>query len=73
MPDGVRTTDGAVRRADVIVLATGFKVEILAARLNVRGRDGRALETVWARRDLALPLDEAVALQGQTHKLLGIA
>jgi 4-hydroxyacetophenone monooxygenase len=45
---GVRTADGVLREADVIVLATGFKVEIMAARLNITGREGRRLEQDWA-------------------------
>lgn len=47
-PDGVRTEDGVLRPADVIVYATGFKVAAMAARLNIRGRDGRDLASVWA-------------------------
>lgn len=44
---GVRTADGVLRPADIIVLATGFKVEIMAARLNITGRDGRKLDQDW--------------------------
>lgn len=47
-PDGVVTADGTTRQADVIVLATGFKVALMAARLNVTGRGGRNLADVWA-------------------------
>ena len=39
-PTGVVTSDGKERGADVIVLATGFTVSLLAARLNLTGRDG---------------------------------
>ncbi len=46
-PDGIETSDGAVRAADVIVLATGFNVSQLAARLGIRGRNGRALSEAW--------------------------
>lgn len=46
--DGVATVDGKVRGADVIILSTGFKVSLLAARLNITGRDGRRLADVWA-------------------------
>lgn len=42
-PDGIETGDGQVRAADVIVLATGFKVAQMAARLGICGRNGRAL------------------------------
>ncbi len=46
--DGVETVDGRHRPADVIVLATGFKVSLMAARLNITGRDGRNLADEWA-------------------------
>ena len=47
-PSGVVTTDGQLREADIIVLATGFKVSLMTARLNVTGREGRKLTDVWA-------------------------
>ncbi len=47
-PDGIRTTDGRLRQADVIVLATGFTVTTLAARLNIVGRNGTDLADDWA-------------------------
>lgn len=46
--DGVCTVDGDVHRCDVIVLATGFTVTSLAARLNVTGRDRQSLADDWA-------------------------
>ncbi len=45
---GIRTVDGSLRAVDVIVLATGFTVTTLAARLNVVGRDGVTLAQDWA-------------------------
>lgn len=45
---GVITADGAHDPADVIVLATGFKITDLAARLGIVGRGGRALADAWA-------------------------
>ena len=45
---GVVTTDGARREADVVVLATGFVVTDLAARLGITGRGGRTLAAEWA-------------------------
>ena len=47
-PGGVITCDEQLREADVVVLATGFKVGKMAARLNITGRDGLRLETLWA-------------------------
>jgi 4-hydroxyacetophenone monooxygenase len=43
----VQTTDGTERPADVIVLATGFKVGEMAARLGIEGRGGRRLAEAW--------------------------
>jgi 4-hydroxyacetophenone monooxygenase len=44
---GIITTDGQHRPADVVVLATGFKVTELTARLGVTGRNG-TLDEAWA-------------------------
>ncbi len=46
--DGIVDASGALHRADVVVVATGFSVTDLAARLNVSGIDGRALADDWA-------------------------
>jgi 4-hydroxyacetophenone monooxygenase len=46
--DGIVTVDGAHRPADVIVLATGFKVTDLTARLGIVGRGGQSLADAWA-------------------------
>ncbi|MGF7161870.1 4-hydroxyacetophenone monooxygenase [Rhodoligotrophos appendicifer] len=45
---GIRTTDGTLRPADVIVLSTGFKVTEMAARLNITGAGGKTLREVWS-------------------------
>lgn len=45
--DGIVTSDGKLRRADIIVIATGFKVTEMAARLNMTGREGRNLRDKW--------------------------
>jgi 4-hydroxyacetophenone monooxygenase len=45
---GVRTGDGALTEADIVVLATGFDVSRNASRLNITGRDGPRLDEVWA-------------------------
>ncbi len=45
---GVVTTDGKHRAADVVILATGFVVTDLAARLGIVGRGGRTLAEDWA-------------------------
>jgi 4-hydroxyacetophenone monooxygenase len=44
---GVVTADGVLRPADVLVYSTGFKVNEMAARLDIRGRDGLSLREAW--------------------------
>lgn len=44
----ILTSDGEKRESDVVILATGFKVTELTARLNVRGRGGLSLADAWA-------------------------
>lgn len=46
-PEGVRTADGTVHRADVVVVGTGFEAAQLLVPLEVVGRDGVALHDVW--------------------------
>ncbi|MGC2809591.1 MAG: NAD(P)/FAD-dependent oxidoreductase [Bradyrhizobium sp.] len=46
--DGILTADGRERPFDVIVVATGFKVTEMAARLDITGRGGRNLRDKWA-------------------------
>ena len=45
---GIVTADGERRPADIIVVATGFKVTEMAARLNISGRAGKDLRQAWA-------------------------
>jgi 4-hydroxyacetophenone monooxygenase len=45
---GIVTSDGKLRPADIIVVSTGFKVTEMAARLNIAGRDGKRLADAWA-------------------------
>lgn len=45
---GIVTRDGVLREADVIVMATGFSVTDLSARLNIVGRNGKTLAEDWA-------------------------
>jgi cation diffusion facilitator CzcD-associated flavoprotein CzcO len=47
-PDGVRTNDGRVHPADVIIYGTGFKATEFLAPMTITGRDGRDLHTQWA-------------------------
>jgi len=45
---GIRTTDGTLHELDAVVLATGFSVTNLAARIDITGRDGVRLAEDWA-------------------------
>jgi cation diffusion facilitator CzcD-associated flavoprotein CzcO len=51
--DGVRTVDGRLHELDVLVLATGFRVDRFLRPIEVVGRGGVALDTVWAKRPSA--------------------
>ncbi len=45
--DGILTGDGKERPYDIIVVATGFKVTEMAARLDITGRGGKNLRDKW--------------------------
>lgn len=46
-PAGVRTADGTLHELDVLVLATGFKVDAFLRPMDVVGRDGLQLSDAW--------------------------
>lgn len=52
-PEGVRTADGRLHDLDVLVLATGFRVDRFLRPIDVVGRDGAKLDDVWAERPSA--------------------
>jgi cation diffusion facilitator CzcD-associated flavoprotein CzcO len=52
-PAGIRTADGELHELDVLVLATGFRVDRFLRPIEVRGRDGIRLEDLWAQRPSA--------------------
>ena len=47
-PDGVRTTDGTLHAADVIVHGTGFLATEFLAPMQIVGRENRRLHEEWA-------------------------
>lgn len=47
-PDGVRTADGTLHAADVIVYGTGFAATDFLAPMTIRGRGGRSLGDAWS-------------------------
>jgi cation diffusion facilitator CzcD-associated flavoprotein CzcO len=52
-PAGVRTRDGRLHELDVLVLATGFRVDRFLRPIEVTGRGGRRLDDVWSQRPVA--------------------
>jgi cation diffusion facilitator CzcD-associated flavoprotein CzcO len=46
-PGGVRTEDGRLHELDVLVLATGFRVDAFMRPMEVLGRGGVSLEKAW--------------------------
>jgi len=52
-PGGVRTDDGRLHELDVLVLATGFKVDAFMRPMEVVGRHGTTLEQAWDPRPVA--------------------
>ncbi len=52
-PGGVRTVDGVLHELDVLVLATGFRVDRFLRPIDVVGIDGLRLDDVWAHRPSA--------------------
>ena len=52
-PAGLRTADGTLHELDVLVLATGFHAHQFMRPMNVTGRNGVALNDVWAKRPTA--------------------
>jgi cation diffusion facilitator CzcD-associated flavoprotein CzcO len=51
--EGIRTADGRLHELDVLVLATGFRVDRFLRPMEVIGRDGVRLDDVWAERPFA--------------------
>lgn len=47
-PSGIRSEVGELHEVDVVVMATGFDVTNLAARIDIQGRHGRTLADDWA-------------------------
>lgn len=48
VPEGIQTADGKIHEVDVIVLAVGYDAGTGGlARIDIRGRDGRALKELW--------------------------
>jgi cation diffusion facilitator CzcD-associated flavoprotein CzcO len=51
--DGIRTVDDELHRLDVLVLATGFRVDRFLRPIEVIGRDGVRLDELWGKRPFA--------------------
>ncbi|MBW2422219.1 MAG: NAD(P)/FAD-dependent oxidoreductase [Deltaproteobacteria bacterium] len=50
---GLRTRDGRLHELDILVLATGFRVDRFLRPMEVVGRDGLRLDEAWAERPVA--------------------
>ena len=48
VPEGVRTRDGALHEADIMVLATGFQITEMLSMMEVVGLGGKTLKEAWA-------------------------
>lgn len=48
--NGIRTVDGVLHELDVLVLATGFRVDRFLRPIDVTGEDGLTLDDAWAER-----------------------
>jgi cation diffusion facilitator CzcD-associated flavoprotein CzcO len=70
-PDGIRTEDGRLHQADVIVFATGFIVADTDNYLRVVGMDGRVLADEWNREGCEAYLGINVAGYPNMALLLG--
>jgi cation diffusion facilitator CzcD-associated flavoprotein CzcO len=46
--NGIRTSDGELHELDIIVLCTGFDASAFMRPMQIRGRNGADLETLWA-------------------------
>ena len=51
--NGIRTVDGVLHQLDVIALATGFRADQFMRPMQILGRNGMDLETLWAARPIA--------------------
>ncbi len=52
-PEGVRTRDGRLHELDVLVLATGFRVDRFMRPMEIIGRNGITLDDAWEKRPSA--------------------
>ncbi|MFF0489913.1 flavin-containing monooxygenase [Nocardia sp. NPDC004068] len=46
-PTGIESNDGSRHEFDLVVLATGFDVEVFVSRLNMVGKNGTRIEDIW--------------------------
>ena len=48
-PEGIRTVDGTLHELDIVVFATGFDPSAFMRPMQLRGRNGIDIDTVWKR------------------------
>ena len=61
---GIRTTDGRLHEADIVVLATGFNAHDYVRPATVRTHDGQTLDDMWSAGPRA---HKSVAVQGMPN------
>ena len=49
VPEGIRTIDGEVHEADIIVYATGYRANDFLWPMDIRGRNGASCNALWAK------------------------
>lgn len=47
--EGIRTADGHLHQADILVLATGFRAHNYMRPMQIVGRDGHTLDDAWVK------------------------
>lgn len=69
--DRLTCSDGSAHRADVLILATGFRATALLSSMTVIGRDGRSVAEVWDGDDARAYLGTAIPGFPNLFTLLG--
>jgi cation diffusion facilitator CzcD-associated flavoprotein CzcO len=70
-PDGIVTADGAARKVDAIIFATGFHVTDSYTYIDIKGRNGEDLVDRWGREGIAAHRGITVADMPNAFFLLG--
>ena len=69
--DTLTCSDGSTHKADILILATGFKATAVLSSMQVIGRDGRSISEVWQGDDARAYLGTTVPGFPNMFTLLG--